>query len=124
MEKLVVDASKPKWHINLKELWAYRDLFYILAYRDLRVRYAQTFLGLLWAFIQPLATLLIFTVVFGKVAVVDTSGVPYPLFAVCGMASWSYFSFVLNQSGNSIIGAQEMVKKSIFRDWLFLFRKR
>jgi len=114
MERLVVDASKPKWHINLKELWAYRDLFYILAYRDLRVRYAQTFLGLLWAFIQPLATLLIFTVVFGKVAVVDTSGVPYPLFAVCGMASWSYFSFVLNQSGNSIIGAQEMVKKIYF----------
>ncbi|WP_296623262.1 ABC transporter permease [Marivirga sp.] len=114
MEKLVVDASKPKWHINLKELWAYKDLFYILAYRDLRVRYAQTFLGLLWAFIQPLATLLIFTVVFGKVAVVDTSGVPYPLFAVCGMASWSYFSFVLNQSGNSIIGAQEMVKKIYF----------
>ncbi|RUA31627.1 MAG: ABC transporter permease [Bacteroidetes bacterium] len=114
MEKLVVDASKPKWHINLRELWAYRDLFYILAYRDLRVRYAQTFLGLLWAFIQPLATLLIFTVVFGKVAVVDTSGVPYPLFAVCGMASWSYFSFVLNQSGNSIIGAQEMVKKIYF----------
>lgn len=114
MEKLVVDASKPKWHINLKELWAYRDLFYILAYRDLRVRYAQTFLGLLWAFIQPLATLVIFTVVFGKVAEVDTSGIPYPLFAVCGMASWSYFSFVLNQSGNSIIGAQEMVKKIYF----------
>ncbi|WMN12193.1 ABC transporter permease [Marivirga salinae] len=114
MEKLVVDASKPKWHINLKELWAYRDLFYILAYRDLRVRYAQTFLGLLWAFIQPLATLTIFTVVFGKVAQVETSGVPYPLFAVCGMASWSYFSFVLNQSGNSIIGAQEMVKKIYF----------
>lgn len=64
MEKLVVDASKPKWHINLKELWAYRDLFYILAYRDLRVRYAQTFLGLAWAFIQPLATPVIFTVVF------------------------------------------------------------
>lgn len=114
MEKLVVDASKPKWHINLKELWAYRDLFYILAYRDLRVRYAQTFLGLLWAFIQPLATLVIFTVVFGKVAGVGTSGTPYPLFAVCGMASWSYFSFVLNQSGNSIIGAQEMVKKIYF----------
>ncbi|WNB18067.1 ABC transporter permease [Marivirga arenosa] len=114
MERLVVDASKPKWHINFKELWAYRDLFYILAYRDLRVRYAQTFLGLLWAFIQPLATLTIFTVVFGKVAAVETNGIPYPLFAVCGMATWSYFSFVLNQSGNSIIGAQEMVKKIYF----------
>lgn len=114
MERLVVDASKLKWKINLKELWIYRDLFYILAYRDLRVRYAQTFLGLAWALIQPLATLVIFTVVFGKVAQVETDGIPYPLFAVCGMASWSYFSFVLNQSGNSIIGAQEMVKKIYF----------
>lgn len=114
MERLVVDASKPKWRINLKELWAYKDLFYILAYRDLRVRYAQTFLGLAWAFIQPLATLTIFTVVFGKVAAVDSMGVPYPLFAVCGMGAWTYFSFVLNQSGNSIIGAQEMVKKIYF----------
>lgn len=114
MERLVVDASKPKWRINFKELWAYKDLFYILAYRDLRVRYAQTFLGLLWAFIQPLATLTIFTVVFGRVAKVDTMGIPYPLFAISGLAAWSYFSFVLNQSGNSIIGAQEMVKKIYF----------
>jgi lipopolysaccharide transport system permease protein len=113
-EKLVVDAKSAKWKINFRELWQYRDLFIILAYRDLRVRYAQTFLGLFWAFIQPLATLTIFTVVFGRVAQVDTAGIPYPLFAVCGMASWSYFSFVLNQSGNSIIGAQEMVKKIYF----------
>ena len=114
MERLIVDASKPKWRINLKELWAYKDLFYILAYRDLRVRYAQTFLGLVWAFIQPLATLVIFTVVFGRVAQVDTGDVPYPLFAVSGLAAWAYFGFVLNQSGNSIIGAQEMVKKIYF----------
>ena len=114
MERLIVDADKPKWKINLKELWQYRDLFLILAYRDLRVRYAQTFLGLLWAVIQPLATLIIFTVVFGKVAKVGTGDIPYPLFAVAGLGAWSYFSFVLNQSGNSIIGAQEMVKKIYF----------
>ncbi len=114
MERLIVDADKPKWKINLKELWQYRDLFLILAYRDLRVRYAQTFLGLLWAVIQPLATLIIFTVVFGRVAKVDTGDIPYPLFAVAGLGAWSYFSFVLNQSGNSIIGAQEMVKKIYF----------
>ena len=86
----------------------------ILAYRDLRVRYAQTFLGLLWAVIQPLATLIIFTIVFGRAIRVDTGNVPYPLFAVCGMAAWSYFSFVLAQSGNSIISSQEMVKKIYF----------
>lgn len=114
MHKTVVDADRQKLSLNLRELFHYRDLFLILAYRDLRVRYAQTFLGFLWAFLQPAATLLIFTVVFGKAVKVDTGGVPYPLFAICGMAAWTYFAFVLNQSGNSIIGAQEMVKKIYF----------
>jgi len=112
--KLVVDANKKGLKLNLKELFQYRDLFLILAYRDLRVRYAQTFLGLAWAILQPLATLVIFTLVFGRAIKVDTGDVPYPLFAVCGMAAWSYFSFVLGQSGNSIITSQEMVKKIYF----------
>lgn len=85
-----------------------------MAYRDLRIRYAQTALGLLWAFIQPAATLLIFTVVFGRAVKVDTGPIPYPVFAIAGMTAWTYFAFVLNQSGNSIIGAQEMVKKIYF----------
>jgi lipopolysaccharide transport system permease protein len=114
MHKTVVDADRQKLSLNLRELMNYQDLFLVLAYRDLRVRYAQTFLGLFWAFLQPAATLLIFTVVFGKAVQVDTGGIPYPLFAICGMAAWSYFSFVLNQSGNSIIGAQEMIKKIYF----------
>lgn len=114
MHYLVVDASKRGLTLNLKELFHYRDLFFILAYRDLRVRYAQTFLGLLWAIIQPLATLIIFTLVFGKAIKVNSGGVPYPLFAICGMAAWSYFSFVLSQSGNSIISSQEMIKKIYF----------
>lgn len=103
--KLVVDADKKRLKLNLKEPFQYRDL---------RVRYAQTFLGLAWAVLQPLATLVIFTLVFGRAIKVDTGDVPYPLFAVCGMAAWSYFSFVLGQSGNSIITSQEMVKKIYF----------
>ena len=112
--RIVVDANKSRFSINLKELLDYKDLFLILAYRDLRVRYAQTFLGLAWAFVQPAATLLIFTVVFGRAVKVDTGGIPYPVFAITGMTAWTYFAFVLNQSGNSIIGAQEMVKKIYF----------
>ena len=112
--RIIVDATKRGFSLNLKELLEYRDLFLILAYRDLRVRYAQTFLGLAWAFLQPAATLLIFTVVFGRAVKVDTGGIPYPVFAITGMTAWSYFSFVLNQSGNSIIGAQEVVKKIYF----------
>ncbi|WP_224998099.1 ABC transporter permease [Cesiribacter sp. SM1] len=114
MQKIVVDANKHQVTLNLRELLAYKDLFLVLAYRDLKVRYAQTFLGLFWAFIQPAATLLIFTVVFGVAVKVETGGVPYPIFAIAGMSAWAYFAFVLNNSGNSIIGAQEMVKKIYF----------
>jgi lipopolysaccharide transport system permease protein len=112
--RIVVDASKRRFSLNLKELLEYRDLFLILAYRDLRIRYAQTFLGLAWAFLQPAATLLIFTVVFGRAVKVDTGGIPYPVFAITGMTAWTYFAFVLNQSGNSIVTSQEMVKKIYF----------
>ena len=109
-----VDASDSTLKLNLKELFRYKDLFWVLAYRDLRVRYAQTFLGLLWAFIQPLSTLLIISVVFGRFVKVDTGGIPYPVFAIIGVSLWTYFSFVLTQSGGSVIGAQEMVKKIYF----------
>lgn len=113
MPKLVIDPRERSL-LNVKELFAYRDLFLILAYRDLKVRYAQTFLGVLWAFVQPLFTILIFTIVFGKGMQVDTGGVTYPLFAACGMAAWTYFAFVMNQAGNSIIGAQGMIQKIYF----------
>lgn len=112
--KLVVDADKKGLRLNLRELFYYKDLFLILAYRDLRVRYAQTYLGLIWAFLQPATTLLIFTIVFGRAVKVDTGEFPYPIFAVCGMAVWAYFSFVLNQAGNSVISSQEMIKKIYF----------
>ena len=114
MEKTIIDANKKVWHLGLRELVQYRDLFYTLAWRDLRVRYAQTALGLVWAFVQPLATLLIFTLIFGRAIKVETGDIPYPVFALSGMLSWSYFSYVMGQSGNSIIGAQEMVKKVYF----------
>ncbi len=113
VEKTVIEASKSKG-LSLRELLQYRDLFVILAWRDLRVRYAQTILGLLWALLQPLVTLLIFIVIFGRALNVETGEIPYPLFALSGMAAWSYFSFVLQQSGSSLINAQEMVKKIYF----------
>ncbi len=108
------DSRKKGIGLDLKELFNYGDLFIILAYRDLRVRYSQTFLGLFWAFLQPAATLLIFILIFNKAVKVETGDVPYPLFALTGMSAWAYFSFVLSQSGQSIIGAQDMVKKIYF----------
>lgn len=112
--KLSVDASDSAFKLNLGELFQYKDLFFVLAFRDLKVRYAQTFLGLLWAFIQPATSLLIIYVVFGKFVNVDTNGIPYPVFAIVGISVWTYFSFVLSQCGTSLIGAQDMVKKIYF----------
>lgn len=112
--KLTVDATDSALKLNFKELLLYKDLFVVLAYRDLRIRYAQTFLGLLWAFIQPATSLLIISVVFGRLVNVDTHGIPYPVFAIIGVSLWTYFSFVLSQSGSSLIGAQDMVKKIYF----------
>jgi lipopolysaccharide transport system permease protein len=123
MSKIIVDAKKSSFSLNLKELFDYRDLFLILSYRDLRVRYAQTFLGLTWAFIQPVFTVLIFTLVFGRLIKVETLGIPYPVFALSGMVAWTYFSFVMNQAGNSVIGSQDMVKKIYFPRLVIPFSK-
>lgn len=112
--KIVVDAKAWRSLPNIRELIDHRDLFLTLAYRDIRVRYAQTLLGLLWALVQPLATLIILTLVFGRAVKVDTGNIPYPLFAVTGVSAWTYFSFVLKESGSSIIGAQEVVRKIYF----------
>ncbi|MFT6442124.1 MAG: lipopolysaccharide transport system permease protein [Salibacteraceae bacterium] len=113
MPKTIITSESSR-KLNLKELIHYKDLFLVLAYRDLKVRYAQTFLGLLWAILQPLATLLIFTLIFGRAIKVDTGEIPYPVYALAGMSAWSYFAFVMGQSGSSIIGAGDMVKKIYF----------
>lgn len=114
MTTTIIDSNKKGINLNFRELYQYRDLFLTLTYRDIRVRYAQTFLGLLWGLLQPLATLLIFSLIFGKGIKVNTNGIPYPLFALCGMSAWTYFSFVMSNSGNSIIAAQGMIKKIYF----------
>lgn len=110
----VVDSNKKGTRIGLIELVKYKDLFLILAYRDFRVRYAQTHLGFVWAFIQPALTLTIFALVFGKAAKVDTGDIPYPVFALVGMSAWAYFAYVMGQSGTSIVNAQNMIKKIYF----------
>lgn len=112
--KIEVDAARWSPVPDLRELLAHKDLFLTLAYRDIRVRYAQTALGLGWAIAQPLATLVVLMLVFGKAIKVDTGGVPYPLFAMSGIAAWTYFAHVMKESGSSIINAQEMVRKIYF----------
>lgn len=113
MTKIIIDASKTRILPNLRELYRYRDLFVTLSWRDFRIRYAQTTIGLLWAIVQPIITILILSLVFMKFAGVKTE-VPGILFISAGMAVWSYFSFVMTNSGDSIIASQEMVKKIYF----------
>jgi len=113
MERLIIDASKKNYIPNVKELFRYKDLFWTLAWRDFKVRYAQTTIGLLWAILQPVVTIGILALVFGRFVGVKTD-VPYLLYNVSGMAIWTYFSYVLTNSGNSIISAQQMVKKIYF----------
>lgn len=98
---------------DIKEIKNYKDLFFSLTYRDFKVRYAQTSIGFLWAILQPIATLLILTLVFGKFIGVDTD-IPHILFTITGTSLWSYFSFVIINAGNSIIQNQNMVKKIYF----------
>jgi lipopolysaccharide transport system permease protein len=106
--------SNKKNSLYFSEILSYKDLFYTLAWREFRVRYAQTFLGFLWAILQPLATLIIFFFIFGKAIKVDTGNIPYTVFALTGLTAWSYFSFVITTSGRSIITESGMIKKIYF----------
>ena len=114
MTKIIITAQPKKLREKLRELVQYRELLYTLTYRDFRVKYAQTVLGLTWALINPLVTLILLTFVFGTVAKVNTNGVPHLLFTIAGMCGWTYFATVFSQAGSSIIGAQHMIKKIYF----------
>ena len=119
--KTIIDSNKKRF-LNFRELIDYKDLFISLSVRDFKVRYAQTTIGFLWAFIQPIITLTILSLVFGRFVGVETD-VPHILFTVAGTSLWSYFSFVLTNSGSSIIENQNMIKKYIFQDLLFHFQR-
>lgn len=109
----IINSNSKKVLPNFRELYRYKDLFYTLTWRDFRVRYAQTTIGFLWAILQPVVTLLILSLVFGRFVGVETE-VPHILFTVAGTSIWSYFSYVMTNSGNSIITNQQMVKKIYF----------
>jgi len=117
-----VTIIKPKsgWRlINLKELIEYRDLFYSLVWRDIKVLYAQTILGFLWAILQPLIQIIIFTIIFGKVAKVSTDGVPYVLFSSVAIIPWTYMSQAMTNSSQSLVGGQSMLGKVYFPRLIF-----
>jgi lipopolysaccharide transport system permease protein len=97
-----------------RDLWRYRELFYFLAWRDLLVRYKQTFVGVGWSIIRPLLTMVVLTVVFGKLGKMPSGGVPYPLLVLCGMLPWNFFSTAMAESGNSLVQNSNLISKVYF----------
>lgn len=98
----------------LGEFWRYRELLYFLAWRDVKVRYKQAALGASWAVIQPLLTMIIFTLFFGGLARVPSDGIPYPLFSFCALVPWTYFSTILGHAGNSLVSNAQLITKVYF----------
>src|SRR3954447_16636751 len=99
---------------TVSELWDYRELFYFLAWRDLKIRYKQTVLGVLWAVIQPVFTMVIFTIVFGQMANISSEGMPRPVFYLSALLPWLYFSSTLSTAGLSLVGNSELLTKIYF----------
>ena len=100
--------------LDLRELWDFRELLYFLTWRDLKVRYKQTAIGVAWALLQPLVMMLVFTLFFGKLAKVPSAGVPYPVFAYAGLLPWQLFSRTITESTNSLVADQRLLTKVFF----------
>src|SRR5262252_4620646 len=105
----------PGWNgRTLSDIWAYRELLYFFIWRDIKVRYKQTLLGAGWAIIQPLMTMVVFTVFFGNLAHVPSDGLPYPVFSMIGLVPWTYFAAALSASSTSLAGYQHIISKVYF----------
>jgi len=117
MEKTPTLIIRPKkiFHLrDLKELWAYRELMFFFTWRDLKVRYKQTAIGVAWAIFQPLITMIVFTVFFGKFAGMPSDGVPYPIFVYIGLLFWQFFSSSLSDVSNSLVSNTSITTKVYF----------
>jgi homopolymeric O-antigen transport system permease protein len=109
-----IEPSRGWIALDLRKLWAYRELLYFLVWRDVIIRYKQTVLGVAWSVIQPLITMMIFTVIFSYFGRFPSEGLPYPVFAYCGLIPWSYFSSAITRSGNSLLGDANLLQKVYF----------
>jgi lipopolysaccharide transport system permease protein len=109
----VIDSSKKKL-LNFRELWQYRELFYFFTWRDVKVKYKQTTLGLMWVIIQPLLTVFVFSFFFGRALKTQPTGLPYPLFVFSGLLTWTFFSASVNSASNSMINQAGIIKKIYF----------
>ncbi len=113
MNEITIEAGRAErqyW----RDLWRYRELFYFLAWRDILVRYKQTVIGVAWAVIRPLLTMIVLTFIFGNLAKMPSGGVPYPILVFCGMLPWQFFATAFSESGNSLVSNAGMISKVYF----------
>ena len=113
-KSVIVPPEEKKQLINWKELWEYKDLFWFLVWRDIKTQYAQSVLGIGWAIIQPVFSMIIFTIVFGNLAKINSEGVPYAIFSYTALVPWTYFSNSLTNSSGSLLLAKNMLSKVYF----------
>ena len=113
-QPIILEPSRGWVTLNLRKLWQYRELLYFLSWRDIKVRYKQTLLGAAWAIMQPVLTMLLFSVFFGKLAKMPSDGIPYPLFAYTALVPWTLFANALTQSSNSLVQNANLLKKVYF----------
>lgn len=113
-KRLVIEPRHGWGFVDLRELWAYREVMFFLVWRDFKVRYRQTALGIAWAILQPMATVAIFTILFSRLAKLPTEGVPYPLFALAGLVPWGFFSQGITAATNGMMNNQDLVKRVYF----------
>jgi len=111
--QFTIEAGRSEKHYWL-DLWRYRELFYILAWRDIAVRYKQTVIGVAWAVLRPLLTMMIFVIVFGKIAKLPSEGVPYPIFVFAAMLPWTFFATAFSDASSSLIGNSNLISKVYF----------
>jgi lipopolysaccharide transport system permease protein len=109
-----IEPSKGWISLGLRDLWQYRELLFFLTWRDIKVRYKQTALGAAWAVIQPLFTMLVFTLFFGRLAKVPSDGIPYPLFSYTALLPWQLFAYALTESSNSVVANERLITKVYF----------
>jgi lipopolysaccharide transport system permease protein len=112
--RLVIEPSRGWEGLELRDLWRYRELLYFLTWRDVKVRYKQTALGAAWAILQPVLTMLVFSIIFGQLAKLPSEGIPYPIFTYTALLPWQLFAFALVNSSNSLVGSQNLVSKVYF----------
>jgi lipopolysaccharide transport system permease protein len=110
----VIEPSKGWRMLDLKEIWAYRELLWVLTMRDIKVRYKQTVLGAAWAIIQPVMTMIIFSIIFGRLAKLPSEGYPYPIFVYAALLPWTFFANAIGTSGASVVGSANLVSKVYF----------